>query len=59
MPDDTLPPRRWLVLGSLLALEARALPDEWRMHGLRKYVTWGLCALVIGFGLSMIGLTLA
>ena len=39
-------------------LEARALPEEWRMRGLRKYSTWGLCALVMGFGLYMIPATL-
>ena len=47
-----------IVLGFLLLLEARALPEEWRMRGLRKYSTWGLCALVMGFGLYMIPATL-
>jgi Mn2+/Fe2+ NRAMP family transporter len=47
-----------VVLGFLLLLEARALPQEWRMRGLRKYSTWGLCALVMGFGLYMIPSTL-
>jgi Mn2+/Fe2+ NRAMP family transporter len=47
-----------IVLGFLLLLEARALPEEWRMRGLRKYSTWGLCALVMGFGLYMIPITL-
>ena len=43
-----------IVLGFLLALEAKALPPEWRMRGLRKYLTWGLCLIVIAFGLYMI-----
>jgi Mn2+/Fe2+ NRAMP family transporter len=47
-----------VVLGFLLLLEARALPQEWRMRGLRKYSTWGLCTLVMGFGLYMIPATL-
>lgn len=47
-----------IVLGFLLALERRALPEEWRMRGLRKYLTWGLCLLVMAFGLYMIPSTL-
>ena len=47
-----------IVLGFLLALEARTLPSEWRMRGPRKYLTWALCLLVIGFGLYMIPATL-
>ena len=43
-----------VVLGLLLALEAQALPVEWRMRGLRKYVTRTLCLLVMAFGLYMI-----
>jgi len=43
-----------VVLGLLLALEARALPAQWRMRGLRKYITWALCLVVILFGLYMI-----
>ena len=39
-----------IVLGLLLMLEAKALPPEWRMQGLRKYSTWGMCLLVIAFG---------
>ena len=42
----------------LLLLEAKALPPEWRMRGLRKYSTWGMCLLVIGFGLYMVPRTL-
>ncbi|WP_077099663.1 NRAMP family divalent metal transporter [Mycobacterium terramassiliense] len=43
-----------IVLGLLLALEARALPEEWRMCGLRKYVARALCLVVMGFGLYMV-----
>ncbi|NUP46531.1 MAG: divalent metal cation transporter [Catenulispora sp.] len=43
-----------VVLGFLLALEARALPEQWRMRGPRKYLTWFLCLAVMGFGLYMI-----
>ncbi len=42
-----------IVLGLLLALEAQALPAQWRMRGLRKYITWALCLVVIAFGLYM------
>jgi Mn2+/Fe2+ NRAMP family transporter len=47
-----------IVLGFLLGLEAKALPQQWRMRGLRKYASWALCLLVIGFGLYMIPSTL-
>ena len=47
-----------IVLGFLLALEARALPADWRMRGTRKYVTWSLCLVVIAFGLYMVPTTL-
>jgi Mn2+/Fe2+ NRAMP family transporter len=43
-----------IVLGLLLVLEAKALPTQWRMSGPRKYLTWALCLLVIGFGLYII-----
>jgi Mn2+/Fe2+ NRAMP family transporter len=43
-----------IVLGFLLVLEARALPEQWRMRGVRKYVTWTLCLSVMGFGLYMV-----
>ncbi|OBI85894.1 NRAMP family divalent metal transporter, partial [Mycobacterium sp. 1245805.9] len=43
-----------IVLGLLLALESRALPDEWRMRGPRKYIAWALCLVVMGFGLYMV-----
>ncbi|HUH67884.1 MAG TPA: divalent metal cation transporter [Mycobacterium sp.] len=47
-----------IVLGLLLMLEAKALPPQWRMRGLRKYSTWTMCLLVIGFGLYMVPRTL-
>jgi len=43
-----------IVLGLLLALEARALPEQWRMRGLYKYATRVLCLIVMGFGLYMV-----
>lgn len=43
-----------IVLGLLLALEARALPEQWRMRGLYKYVARALCLVVMAFGLYMI-----
>jgi Mn2+/Fe2+ NRAMP family transporter len=48
-----------IVLGLLLALEARALPEQWRMRGLRKYTTRALCLLVMAFGLYMVPQALA
>ncbi|UOF90686.1 divalent metal cation transporter [Fodinisporobacter ferrooxydans] len=43
-----------IVLGFLLALEAKALPPEWRMRGLYKYCVWLVSGLVMAFGLYMI-----
>ena len=43
-----------VVLGFLLALERRALGARHRMRGAHKYLTWGLCLIVMGFGLYMI-----
>ena len=43
-----------IVLGLLLALESRALPEQWRMRGPRKYIAWALCLVVMGFGLYMV-----
>jgi Mn2+/Fe2+ NRAMP family transporter len=43
-----------IVLGFLLALERKALPARYRMRGAHKYVTWGLCLIVMCFGLYMI-----
>ncbi len=42
-----------IVLGMLLALEMKALPQEWRMRGWYKYTVWGTSLLVIGFGLMV------
>ncbi|WP_370086406.1 NRAMP family divalent metal transporter [Streptacidiphilus sp. MAP12-16] len=39
-----------IVLGLLLALEAKALPKQWRMRGPRKHLTRALCLLVSSFG---------
>jgi Mn2+/Fe2+ NRAMP family transporter len=47
-----------IVLGFLLLLETKALPPQWRMRGAHKYITWSLCAVVMGFGLYMIPSTL-
>jgi Mn2+/Fe2+ NRAMP family transporter len=47
-----------IVLGFLLALEAKALPDEYRMRGLYRLVATLLCLVVIGFGLYMVPATL-
>lgn len=47
-----------IVLGFLLALEAKALPAQWRMRGVHKYLTWVLCLVVIAFGVYMIPSTL-
>ncbi|OIL35816.1 manganese transporter NRAMP [Oenococcus oeni] len=44
-----------IVLGFLLALEAKALPDKYRMHGFYKWLVTILCLLVMIFGLYMIG----
>jgi len=43
-----------IVLGLLLALEAKALPEQWRMRGLHKHTTRALCLVVMAFGLYMI-----
>ncbi len=43
-----------VVLGFLLALEARALPEASRMQGLHRLLVWIVCLAVIGFGLFMI-----
>ncbi|HLI38777.1 MAG TPA: divalent metal cation transporter [Streptosporangiaceae bacterium] len=43
-----------IVLGFLLALEARALPPEHRMRGAYRVACTGLCLIVMGFGLYMV-----
>jgi Mn2+/Fe2+ NRAMP family transporter len=40
-----------IVLGFLLALEARALPAEFRMRGWYRWLVYGLCSVVMAFGL--------
>ncbi|MCL4540920.1 MAG: divalent metal cation transporter [Chloroflexi bacterium] len=40
-----------IVLGFLLALEAKVLPKQWRMQGVYRYVVWGLSGVVMAFGL--------
>jgi Mn2+/Fe2+ NRAMP family transporter len=47
-----------IVLGFLLALEARALPAEMRMRGARRAVTYALTALIILFGLATTAVSL-
>jgi Mn2+/Fe2+ NRAMP family transporter len=43
-----------LVLGMLLLLEAKALPPEYRMRGIYRWATTGVCIVVMGFGLYMV-----
>ncbi len=40
-----------IVLGFLLALEAKALPAPYRMRGFYRFLVWGLSAIVMAFGL--------
>jgi len=47
-----------IVLGLLLALEARALPIAYRMRSLRRIVATGICAVVIAFGLYALAVVL-
>jgi len=47
-----------IVLGLLLALEARALPYEHRMHGWRRILATSMCFVVIAFGLYTVLVTL-
>lgn len=42
-----------LVLGFLLAMEAKVLPKEWRMKGPYKYVVWMISGIIMLFGLYM------
>ncbi len=43
-----------VVLGFLLALEAKALPPEHRMHGWYRLTATAFCLVVIGFGMFMV-----
>ncbi len=47
-----------IVLGFLLVLEARALPNEHRMHGVRRVVATSLCLIIVGFALFLVPRTL-
>lgn len=47
-----------IVLGFLLALEAKALPEAYRMRGAYRAVVTATSLLVIGFGLLMVPTTL-
>jgi len=47
-----------IILGFLLALEARALPTEHRMHGPYRVVATTMCLVVIGFSLYMLPVSL-
>lgn len=44
-----------IVLGFLLALEQVALPAQYRMKGIRKFISWCMAGLVMLFGLYMAG----
>jgi NRAMP (natural resistance-associated macrophage protein)-like metal ion transporter len=44
-----------IVLGFLLILEVKALPEKYRMHGMYRLTVTILCLVVMGFGLYMIG----
>ncbi len=46
-----------VVLGFLLVLEAKALPDAYRMRGVYRVVATGLCLVVIAFGLYIVPAT--
>jgi len=47
-----------IVLGFLLALETKALPAAYRMHGAYRVVATGMCLVVMGFGLYIVPATL-
>ena len=44
-----------IVLGFLLLLEARVLPEQYRMHGWYKWLVTVLCWIVMIIGLYMVG----
>ena len=46
-----------IVLGFLLALESKALPAAYRMHGAYRVVATGMCLMVMGFGLYIVPAT--
>jgi len=47
-----------IVLGFLLALETKALPAAYRMHGAYRVLATGMCLVVMGFGLYIVPATL-
>ena len=47
-----------IVLGFLLALEAKALPSAWRMKGWYKYCVWTISGIIMTFGVYMAVVTL-
>ncbi|WP_373311498.1 NRAMP family divalent metal transporter [Apilactobacillus xinyiensis] len=47
-----------IVLGFLLILEAKALPDKYRMHGIYRWIVISLSLIIMAFGLYMVGPTL-
>ena len=47
-----------IVLGFLVLLERKALPQEYRMNGTRKHIAWSLTGITILFGLYTAGITL-
>lgn len=44
-----------IVLGFLLLLEAKALPEQYRMHGAYKWTVIGSSLIVMAFGFYMLG----
>ena len=47
-----------IVLEFLLMLEAKALPKDYRMHGIYRFLVTGACLIVMAFGIYMVGPTL-
>lgn len=44
-----------IVLGFLLVLEAKVIPEEYQMKGIYKWTVTILCIIVMAFGMYMIG----
>ena len=44
-----------IVLGFLLVLEAKVLPQQYQMHGIYKCIVTLICLLVMAFGVYMVG----
>jgi hypothetical protein len=47
-----------IVLGFLLALEAKCLPREYRVRGVHRFAVTTLCVVVMCFGLYLVPSTL-